>query len=64
MNTKHLFPQAVSIGLGGSFDVFSGTVKRALEWMIKTNLEWLYRLVTNPWRWKRMLEHSKYALPF
>ncbi|MEH7102518.1 WecB/TagA/CpsF family glycosyltransferase [Bacillus velezensis] len=58
---KHLFPQAVSIGLGGSFDVFSGTVKRAPEWMIKTNLEWLYRLVTNPWRWKRMLNIPKYA---
>ncbi|MGE6630261.1 WecB/TagA/CpsF family glycosyltransferase [Bacillus sp. NPDC077027] len=59
---RHLFPQAVCIGLGGSFDVFSGTVKRAPRWMIKTNTEWLYRLVMNPWRWKRMLNIPKYAL--
>ncbi|AOC58564.1 WecB/TagA/CpsF family glycosyltransferase [Bacillus pumilus] len=58
---RHLFPQAVCIGLGGSFDVFSGTVKRAPRWMIKTNTEWLYRLVVNPWRWKRMLNIPKYA---
>ncbi|MCY8908335.1 WecB/TagA/CpsF family glycosyltransferase [Bacillus atrophaeus] len=58
---KHLFPQAVAIGLGGSFDVFSGTVKRAPRWMIKTNTEWLYRLIKNPWRWKRMLNIPKYA---
>ncbi|MEK3708471.1 WecB/TagA/CpsF family glycosyltransferase [Bacillus sp. FSL K6-1005] len=61
-NYRHLFPQAVSIGLGGSFDVFSGNVKRAPSWMIRLNLEWFYRLVTNPWRWKRMLSIPKYAL--
>ncbi|MGG0051312.1 WecB/TagA/CpsF family glycosyltransferase [Bacillus atrophaeus] len=60
-NYQHLFPQAISIGLGGSFDVFSGTVKRAPSWMIRLNMEWLYRLVTNPWRWKRMLSIPKYA---
>ncbi|MFB8735941.1 WecB/TagA/CpsF family glycosyltransferase [Bacillus sp. SL00103] len=32
---RHFFLQAVCIGLGGSFDVFSGTVKRAPRWMIK-----------------------------
>ncbi|MCY8521075.1 glycosyltransferase, partial [Bacillus atrophaeus] len=27
----------------------------------RLNMEWLYRLVTNPWRWKRMLSIPKYA---
>jgi len=38
----------VMIGVGGTFDVFSGTVKRAPMWMQRANLEWLYRLYKNP----------------
>ena len=38
----------VSMGVGGTFDVLSGLVKRAPNWMQKMNLEWLYRLVNNP----------------
>lgn len=38
----------VSIGVGGSFDVYSGRVKRAPVWMQKASLEWLYRLASNP----------------
>ena len=52
---KTLLPQALMIGLGGSFDVFSGMVKRAPEAFQKTHLEWFYRLITNPTRFKRML---------
>lgn len=48
------FPQAVFIGVGGSFDVWAGQVKRAPVYMQKLNLEWLYRLICEPWRWKRM----------
>lgn len=48
------FPKAVMIGVGGSFDVWAGTTKRAPVLMQKMHLEWLYRLVTEPWRWKRM----------
>ncbi|MCY8092866.1 WecB/TagA/CpsF family glycosyltransferase [Bacillus haynesii] len=58
---KHLFPQAIAIGVGGSFDVFSGKVKRAPKMFIKLNLEWMYRLLTNPTRWKRMLNIPKYV---
>ncbi|QII50869.1 WecB/TagA/CpsF family glycosyltransferase [Bacillus paralicheniformis] len=58
---KHLFPQAIAIGIGGSFDVFSGKVKRAPKMFIKLNLEWMYRLLTNPTRWKRMLNIPKYV---
>lgn len=43
------------IGVGGSFDVLAGTVKRAPLFWQKLNLEWLYRLVQQPSRWRRML---------
>ena len=38
------------IGLGGSLDGFAGVVKRAPQWMIRCNLEWLYRLLKDPSR--------------
>lgn len=38
----------IAIGVGGSFDVWSGTVKRAPEFYRKTGTEWLYRTVTQP----------------
>lgn len=47
-------------GLGGSLDSFAGTVKRAPKWMIRLNLEWLYRLIKEPKRLKRMLRLPKY----
>ena len=45
----------VSMGVGGSFDVLSGNVRRAPVIMQKAGLEWLYRLITQPWRFKRMM---------
>lgn len=49
-------------GLGGSLDGFAGTVKRAPKWMIKLQLEWLYRLIKEPKRFKRMLRLPKFIL--
>ena len=49
------------IGLGGSLDSFAGTVKRAPKWMIACSLEWLYRLIKEPWRFKRMLRLPKFV---
>ena len=46
---------ALMMGVGGSFDVFSGQVKRAPEAFQKTHLEWFYRLIKNPSRFKRMM---------
>lgn len=46
---------AIMMGVGGSFDVFSGKVKRAPVAFQKSHLEWFYRLVTNPTRFKRMM---------
>ena len=43
------------VGLGGSLDVFAGTVVRAPEGWQKLGLEWFYRLCREPWRWKRMI---------
>lgn len=52
----------VGIGVGGSFDVHSGQTERAPKWMIKCGLEWLYRLYSEPARWKRMCSLPIFAL--
>ncbi|AJD92271.1 hypothetical protein JMA_29540 [Jeotgalibacillus malaysiensis] len=49
-------------GVGGSFDVFSGTVKRAPEAFQKIGMEWFYRLITNPSRIKRQMALPKFLL--
>jgi N-acetylglucosaminyldiphosphoundecaprenol N-acetyl-beta-D-mannosaminyltransferase len=50
------------IGLGGSLDGFAGTVKRAPVWMQRAGLEWLYRLIQEPSRFRRMLRLPKFVL--
>lgn len=45
----------ISIGCGGSLDVYSGAVKRSPEWMQKAGLEWFYRLIKEPKRIKRQI---------
>ena len=52
---RHLCPNAVWIGVGGSLDVWAGKKYRAPNWMSRNHLEWLYRLYQEPWRWRRML---------
>lgn len=47
-------------GLGGSLDGFAGHVKRAPKWMIRCNLEWLYRLIQEPRRLGRMMRLPKF----
>ncbi|MSQ15397.1 MAG: glycosyltransferase [Dehalococcoidia bacterium] len=59
-NLDRLRP-AVAMGVGGSFDYISGRAKRAPEWMRQLGLEWLFRLVRQPWRWKRMLRLPVFA---
>lgn len=44
-----------AIGVGGSLDVWAGTLKRAPEFYQKHGLEWLYRFIQQPSRYKRML---------
>ncbi|MBD2861844.1 WecB/TagA/CpsF family glycosyltransferase [Paenibacillus oceani] len=43
------------MGVGGSLDILAGKVKRAPDFWIKLNIEWLYRLLSNPSRWRRQL---------
>lgn len=43
----------VNMGVGGTFDVFSGKVERAPGWIRRLGMEWLYRLLSNPSRAKR-----------
>ena len=50
------------VGLGGSLDNFAGNVKRAPRWMIRCNLEWLYRLLKQPQRIGRMMCLPKFLL--
>ena len=50
----------VFMGVGGSFDVISGEVTRAPKWMIKLGLEWLYRVVKEPFRIKRLSSIPKF----
>lgn len=52
---RHLAPNAVWIGVGGSFDIWGGVKERAPKFFCDNNLEWLYRLYQEPWRWKRMM---------
>ena len=50
----------IAIGCGGSIDVIAGTVKRAPKLFIKLHLEWFYRLLKQPTRFKRMLVLPKF----
>jgi len=52
----------VAIGVGGSFDVIAGKVTRAPEIYRKLGLEWFYRLLKEPWRYKRMMALPKFAV--
>lgn len=49
-------------GVGGSYDVISGNLKRAPELIQSFGLEWFYRLIKEPWRWKRQLILPKFLL--
>lgn len=51
---KNYLPNSTMIGLGGSFDVWAGTVKRAPVIYQKLGLEWLYRTIREPKRIKRI----------
>ncbi|MDD3031707.1 MAG: WecB/TagA/CpsF family glycosyltransferase, partial [Atribacterota bacterium] len=56
---KDLLNVPVCIGIGGSFDVLSGKIPRAPLWMQNHGMEWIYRLIKEPKRIKRVI-----ALPY
>jgi N-acetylglucosaminyldiphosphoundecaprenol N-acetyl-beta-D-mannosaminyltransferase len=46
---------SVAMGVGAAFDFCAGVQARAPRWMQRVGLEWFYRLLREPWRWRRML---------
>lgn len=54
---EHLpsLPVKAAMGVGGAFDYLSGTVHRAPYIVRLLGLEWLFRLLIQPWRWRRQL---------
>jgi N-acetylglucosaminyldiphosphoundecaprenol N-acetyl-beta-D-mannosaminyltransferase len=58
---KDLFSRSVCMGVGGSFDFLTGTIKRAPAFIQNSGLEWLYRLFKQPWRWRRQLSLIEFA---
>ena len=59
---KAKLPPGVYVRVGGSFDVWAGRVKRAPVWTRSLGLEWLYRLLQEPYRWRRIALLPKFAL--
>ena len=58
---RHLCPHSIWVGVGGSFDIWAETKTRAPNWLCDNNLEWVYRLYQEPWRWRRMLALPQFA---
>ncbi|NET51226.1 MAG: WecB/TagA/CpsF family glycosyltransferase [Merismopedia sp. SIO2A8] len=58
---RHLCPNAIWMGVGGSLDVWAGEKERAPKWLRNNSLEWTYRLYKEPWRWRRMLALPQFA---
>jgi len=50
-----------AIGVGGVFDEIGGAVSPAPEWIDKIGLKWFWRLIHQPWRWKRQLALLKFG---
>ncbi len=58
---KKKFTNCMVMGVGGAFDYLSNKTKRPPIFIQKLGLEWLYRLVIQPWRWKRQLRLLKFV---
>ncbi len=60
--TESIIQASVSMGVGGSFDVFSGRVKRAPKLFQTLRLEWLWRVVLNPTKISKVKNLPKFVL--
>jgi N-acetylglucosaminyldiphosphoundecaprenol N-acetyl-beta-D-mannosaminyltransferase len=58
----HLCPEAIWVGVGGSFDVWSGVKNRAPQFIRNLDLEWMYRIAQEPSRWRRALALPQFAV--
>ena len=52
---------AIYMGLGGSFDIYTGKVRRAPKWWVEHNLEFAYRLMNQPKRLKRQIHLLRFV---
>lgn len=52
----------IGMGIGGSMDVISGKLTRAPKMWQKVGMEWLYRVIQEPWRWKRLTKLPVFVL--
>lgn len=57
-NNLDKFDKGIFVGVGGSFDVLSGAKKRAPKIFRKLHLEWLYRILKEPKRFKRFFNSN------
>jgi len=55
-------PGILGMGVGGAFDFVAGVQKRAPLWLQRLHLEWLYRLIRQPWRWRRQTALLRFAV--
>jgi len=55
-------PVKIAMGVGGAFDFISGEIPRAPKWIRALGLEWLFRLIVEPWRIRRQLALIKYLI--
>lgn len=53
---------AVAMGVGGSFDYIAGVTRRAPAWVRRAGLEWLHRLIRQPWRLRRQMVIPRFIL--
>ena len=59
---RHKLKAKIGMGVGGTFDYLTGHVLLPPEWVNKMGLEWLWRLVHEPWRWRRQLRLLRFVL--
>ncbi|MEI6327133.1 MAG: WecB/TagA/CpsF family glycosyltransferase [Candidatus Roizmanbacteria bacterium] len=52
----------VCMGVGGAFDMLTGLTPRAPKFVQNIGFEWLYRLITQPWRWGRQVRIIRFAI--
>lgn len=51
-----------AMGIGGAFDFIAGVTTRAPKWVQACGLEWLYRLLREPWRWRRQTRLPRFVI--
>ena len=60
-NKELLATVRLALGVGGSLDFITGRSQRAPRWLQRLGLEWFYRLLREPWRWRRMLALPRFV---